>query len=439
MANIYARETALKNVVGRSDYISNPKRQEDIVLHKKEMKHTWKEYADFEKANQKSKNPNVQARETVVALPNDLAKDSEKLEQFCDLLAKRMYGENRDYEYAVHWNQSRTNLHAHFIYSERERNLESKPKVYKRDLWADSKTGRTCKKDHPNAVLRAKKGEVMKDKDGNIKYDTEPFTAKDKRFNNKSWLEERNKLIKDVFQVFKYEIGIFDQETQIAQKKLYKGAKDDYKEYAQNWNREAKRLMNQRKEIEPYQREAKKLGAEGRELQKRLPGVNEARQRLAKKRGILDQAQYALTRKDLDKQLVKDYERDSNALAKRVESPFFKGYRAKNVLEYLQDIYRNIKLIREIFESGREKLYQTVGTISKYQEHIALEARRKLEEELYEKERLERSKKPSEASKGSRRASEGYRFNLEQIREMNRRAVENSKTKKQSRDNDLER
>ncbi|WP_044683153.1 hypothetical protein, partial [Streptococcus suis] len=274
---------------------------------------------------------------------------------------------------------------------------------------------------------------------GNIKYDTEPFTAKDKRFNNKSWLEERNKLIKDVFQVFKYEIGIFDQETQIAQKKLYKGAKDDYKEYAQNWNREAKRLMNQRKEIEPYQREAKKLGAEGRELQKRLPGVNEARQRLAKKRGILDQAQYALTRKDLDKQLVKDYERDSNALAKRVESPFFKGYRAKNVLEYLQDIYRNIKLIREIFESGREKLYQTVGTISKYQEHIALEARRKLEEELYEKERLERSKKPSEASKGSQRASEGYRFNLEQIREMNRRAVENSKTKKQSRDNDLER
>ena len=75
----------------------------------------------------------------MVALPNDLAKDSEKLEQFCDLLAKRMYGENRDYEYAVHWNQSRTNLHAHFIYSERERNLESKPKVYKRDLWLIAK------------------------------------------------------------------------------------------------------------------------------------------------------------------------------------------------------------------------------------------------------------------------------------------------------------
>ncbi|MCC9883477.1 hypothetical protein HK151_01695 [Streptococcus agalactiae] len=88
---------------------------------------------------------------------------------------------------------------------------------------------------------------------------------------------------------------------------------------------------------------------------------------------------------------------------------------------------------------AREKLYQPVGTISKYQEHIALEAHRKLEEELYEKEGLDRSKTPSEASNGSQRASEGYRFNLEQIREMNRRAVENSKTKKQSRDNDLER
>ncbi|MCC9873732.1 hypothetical protein HK153_12805, partial [Streptococcus agalactiae] len=104
----------------------------------------------------------------------------------------------------------------------------------------------------------------------------------DKRFNNNSWLEERNKLINAVFEVFKDEIGIFVQEPQIAQQNLYKGAKDDFKENAQNWNREAKSLKNQRKEIEPYQREAKKLGAEGRELQKRLPGVNEARQRLAK-------------------------------------------------------------------------------------------------------------------------------------------------------------
>ncbi|MCC9878766.1 hypothetical protein HK152_02670 [Streptococcus agalactiae] len=39
MANIYARETALKNVVGRSDYISNPKRQEELGLHQQERTH----------------------------------------------------------------------------------------------------------------------------------------------------------------------------------------------------------------------------------------------------------------------------------------------------------------------------------------------------------------------------------------------------------------
>ena len=187
MANIYARETALKNVVGRSDYISNSSRQEEIVFHQKNMKNSWQDYADFEKQNKKSVNQNIEARETVVALPNDLYQDKQLLQKFCDRLAEKMYGKNRDYEYAVHWNSSRTNLHAHFIYSERERNLERKPKIYKRDIWADSKTGRTCKKDSPNAVLRCKKGEIQRDKDGNIKYEDSPFTPKDTKYKNKNW------------------------------------------------------------------------------------------------------------------------------------------------------------------------------------------------------------------------------------------------------------
>ena len=32
-----------------------------------------------------------------------------------------LLGDNRDFEYAVHWNKEKTNLHAHIIYSERER------------------------------------------------------------------------------------------------------------------------------------------------------------------------------------------------------------------------------------------------------------------------------------------------------------------------------
>lgn len=240
MANVYARETALNNVVGRSDYISNKERQEDIVFHKKNMEHSWSEYVAFEKENKKSANQNIQARETVIALPNELAKDKKELELFCDRLVEKMYGSNRDNEYAVHWNESRTNLHAHFIYSERERNQERQPKIYKRDIWADSKTGRTCKKDSPNAILRCKKGDLQRDKEGNLKYDNSPFTTKDSKYKKKTWLETRNKLIQDVFNEFEYDISLFDKNAQIAQRKLFKGAQKDYLSYTTEWNIKAK-------------------------------------------------------------------------------------------------------------------------------------------------------------------------------------------------------
>ena len=258
MANIYARETALKNVVGRSDYISNSSRQEEIVFHKKNMVNSWQDYSDFEKQNKKSVNENIEARETVVALPNDLYQDKQLLQKFCDRLAEKMYGNNRDYEYAVHWNSSRTNLHAHFIYSERERNLERKPKIYKRDIWADSKTGRTCKKDSPNAVLRCKKGDIQRDKDGNIKYEDSLFTPKDTKYKNKNWLQERNKLIQGVFREFKHDINIFDRNTQIAQKKLTKGSSREFKDYASEYNRkarEANQLLEKISQAEPILKE----------------------------------------------------------------------------------------------------------------------------------------------------------------------------------------
>ena len=54
MAKIYSRVTKINNVAGRSDYISNPERQEFIKLTGKSRDFEWKEYAEFEKANQKS-------------------------------------------------------------------------------------------------------------------------------------------------------------------------------------------------------------------------------------------------------------------------------------------------------------------------------------------------------------------------------------------------
>lgn len=378
MANIYARETSLKNVVGRSDYISNPKRQEEIVLHKKNMKHTWKEYADFEKSNQKSKNANIQARETVVALPNELSNDSEKLERFCDLLAKKMYGENRDYEYAVHWNSSRTNLHVHFIYSEREVNLESKPKIYKRDLWADKVTGKVCKKDNPNAILRAKKGEVMKDKDGNVRYETDQFSSKDKKYNNKSWLKERNLLIKDVFRAFDYEIDIFDRETQIARKKLYKGAKNDYLEFAKKWNEKAGQITQNRAEAIPFEREVKKVEPAVKELKKLSKGYKSAKNRLGKERNLLDKVAYNLSQKSIDENIVSEFKAKSKEIVKMSKPPFAKGYRASSVLQYFRDLLDEIQRIKDRFLSERNLLKKDFGTIDKYQKYkLSIESEKK--------------------------------------------------------------
>ena len=49
MANVYSRVSKINNVVGRSDYISNPDRQEFIKLTGKSRDFEWEEYAQFEK------------------------------------------------------------------------------------------------------------------------------------------------------------------------------------------------------------------------------------------------------------------------------------------------------------------------------------------------------------------------------------------------------
>ena len=50
----------------------------------------------------------------------------------------------------------------HLLFSEREISKELKPKIYKRDMYVDETTGKTCKKDNPNAILRIKKGDIQK-------------------------------------------------------------------------------------------------------------------------------------------------------------------------------------------------------------------------------------------------------------------------------------
>ena len=59
---VYGRVAKISNAVGRSDYITDEKRQEEIVLHKENMQHSWEEHSAFEKAHQKTNVANNEVR-----------------------------------------------------------------------------------------------------------------------------------------------------------------------------------------------------------------------------------------------------------------------------------------------------------------------------------------------------------------------------------------
>lgn len=178
----FAKVTKLSNVAGRGDYISNPERQEDIVVKSEPV--DWKPYQQFERENQKTSVRNNEGREIVFALPNEWAKlDKNELARRVQTLAIVAVGKSTDMQWAVHWNKARTNLHAHVIFSERTR--DRAPGTWDRDIYltADGKVAR-------RAADRAR------DKTGNVlppvhrKGDLKGgFTAKDKRYVAKNWVE----------------------------------------------------------------------------------------------------------------------------------------------------------------------------------------------------------------------------------------------------------
>lgn len=257
MASVYGRVTKISNASGRSDYITDERRQEEIVLHKENMKYSWVEHSAFEKAHQKTNVLNNEALEVHIALPNSLAQEKEKLEKICDELSNRIVGENKDYEYAVHWNHNRTNLHVHILFSERENQIDLEPKVYKKDIWQDKDTHKLAKANTENAELVHMKGEAQRDKEGNIKYQTEIFKPKDKKFVERGWVHNKNRIVGMVMKSHGYNLEYQDKDSPyLAQKKLYKGASQDYLEKTKEWNAEVKRYNESVKkhiEIEPIQ------------------------------------------------------------------------------------------------------------------------------------------------------------------------------------------
>lgn len=242
MAKAFARQTKLKNVVGRSQYISDNQRQEHIVLHSQEnMIHSWNEYADYEKQNRKNKEENIQGREIIIALPNELDQDREKLKEVVDDYSFNLLGDNRDFEYAVHWNKEKTNLHAHIIYSERERQ-KKEPKRYKRDYYYNYEEGKMSSKKDPNAVITKHKGDIKYDKEGEIEY-TDQFSKKDTQFKSIEYNEKIKEQLAEILNKHDFKSRVFDNRIELPQAKLYKGASKDYKDKVSQSNK-ARREYN---------------------------------------------------------------------------------------------------------------------------------------------------------------------------------------------------
>ena len=146
--NGFIRATALTNVVGRIDYISNPKRQEHLVAFYDNMPaNGWKELSKISRA-QASYNAGkkvCEARELIVMIPNEMAKYKP------DQVAK-VYADQFTEQYgvpcsaAIHWNKKKNNYHAHLVFSEREILKEQKVSIATRNTYFDAQGKRSSKK-----------------------------------------------------------------------------------------------------------------------------------------------------------------------------------------------------------------------------------------------------------------------------------------------------
>lgn len=175
----YVSNRNLTNVIGRIDYISNPKRQENIIdFCNLQNNDFWVQLAlenqEQFKASSNSKRANrkaAEARELIIAFPQDT--DTTNLAEKLCLDFKNEY--SVDCACAIHKKTVKDkegniikdengntlyNLHAHLIYSERERLSEPlvvEQKVAPRTYYYDAK-GKKCKK--ADAVKVVPKGTV---------------------------------------------------------------------------------------------------------------------------------------------------------------------------------------------------------------------------------------------------------------------------------------
>lgn len=179
---------------------------------------SWQKLIDFEKSQSRKTN---EARELIIALPNEMAKyPIRKLRNQCNALISSIQGipSTTPKAYAVHWNYSKTNLHLHYIFGEREMTEThgfSEPKRYRQDIWAKADGTRALKKEDRHHIMHHK-GDMMRDKNGDIIFKTmesSGWSEKNRLYKDYSWLNNVKLDLEYTLQGLGYEISSYDPDT----------------------------------------------------------------------------------------------------------------------------------------------------------------------------------------------------------------------------------
>ena len=197
----FVRMSKLTNIVGRADYISNPERQEHIVLAR--CYADWKPYQAFERTHRRSDKANNEGRELIIALPNEWEQLAQTvLASRINELAQNLLPGKTEYQWAVHWNKAHSNLHVHLIFSERERLNHSSGKVWDRDIYL-TQDGKIARRKADRAVDRNGKVKPPVHRKGDPKDDGKLlFSVKDTKFKSKEWLEQAKQTVAEVYQKY---------------------------------------------------------------------------------------------------------------------------------------------------------------------------------------------------------------------------------------------
>ena len=273
MPGVYAKLKKIKTPSYRIfSYCFNEKKQEEIIEKGGiQDKQFWKELEEYERANPKTKGGNNEALEIMLTLPNDLKNKPQELTQIVEEYIDRIGIKDHPYTYAIHGKSKGSdtdNLHCHIVFSERRVNLDREPKVYARDIWYDKTQNKLSKKGVGEIIHH--KGEIQKDKEGNIIYKNEPFTIKDKRFKEQKFIFDKNKIARDIFQEHGYKNyqARFNNDIRLKQYHLPKYLKEknpskyteikNLNQAIKNYNNTAAKVLATDKNLKPQLVESKK-------------------------------------------------------------------------------------------------------------------------------------------------------------------------------------